>query len=205
MSDSTADGTRRPRPQFGELATPEEQRAAIAVPAAVTSPEPVPVEADRPEKRAKAKAQERPEKRASVPAGTATDAARPPVDRFISWGLLGLGLFSILQSTSMLIDLPTAIDRFFVSAELDPYGPLGAGRVLGFVGLAAYVVLWVIALVLVQRRVALGRSSWWIPLVAGLVANVVVVVCVGSAMMIDPSIAAYIQEMAANGTPPPAP
>jgi hypothetical protein len=202
VSDQPVDGARRPRPQFGELATPEEQRAAIAVPGAVTSSEPVPVEADRPAP------PQTPSRPASSRSGRSTptaarstdDAVRAPVDRFISWGLLGLGLFSILQSTVALFDLPAAIDAFFASADLDAYGPVGAGRVLGLVALAVYVALWVLALVLVQRRIGRGRASWWIPLVAGVVANVVVLVCVGSAMMIDPAIATYIQEMA--GTPP---
>jgi uncharacterized membrane protein YhaH (DUF805 family) len=198
VSDQPDEGTRRPRPQFGELATPEEQRAAIAVPNAVTSSEPVPVEAERP-----APSRSTPSRPAAterkVPRPTG-DAARAPRDRFISWGLLGLGLFSILQSTVALFDLPAAIDAFFASAELDAYGPVGAGRALGLVALAVYVALWVLALVLVQRRIGRGRSSWWIPLIAGVVANVVVLVCVGSAMMIDPAIAGYIQEMA--GTPP---
>jgi hypothetical protein len=193
VSDQPVDGARRPRPQFGELATPEEQRAAIAVPDAVTSSEPVPVEADR-------RAPSRPEPSARTAARPVRDATRAPVDRFISWGLLGLGLFSILQSIVALFDLPAAIDAFFASADLDAYAPVGAGRALGLVALVVYVALWILALVLVQRRIGRGRSSWWIPLVAGVVANVVVLVCVGSAMMIDPAIAAYIQEMA--GTPP---
>lgn len=197
-------GERRPRPQFGELATPEEQRAAIAVPGAVMSPEPVPVEADRPAKPSAAAKPARSPKaapaRSSDSASPTGDVVRAPVDRFISWGLLGLGLFSVLQSTAALFDLPTVIDAFFASADLDPYAPVAAGRVLGLVALAVYVGSWVLALVVVQRRVARGRSSWWIPLIAGAVANVVVLVCVGAAMMIDPSIAGYIQEMA--GTPP---
>jgi hypothetical protein len=203
VSDQPVDGARRPRPQFGELATPEEQRAAIAVPAAVTSPEPVPVEADRPAPSRRAASRSTPSRSGrSTPkaAGQTGDAVRAPVDRFISWGLLGLGLFSILQSTVALFDLPAAINAFFASEDLDAYGPIGAGRVLGVVALVVYIVLWVLALVLVQGRIGRGRSSWWIPLVAGVVANVVVLVCVGSAMMIDPAIAAYIQEMA--GTPP---
>ncbi|RWZ49646.1 hypothetical protein ELQ90_12890 [Labedella phragmitis] len=197
MNDQPVEGERRPRPQFGELATPEEQRAAIAVPDAVTSSEPVPVEADRPASRLAPSRSVPSAPKAPRPAG---DAARAPVDRFISWGLLGLGLFSILQSTVALFDLPAAINAFFAPEDLDAYGPVGAGRVLGLVALVVYIALWVLALVLVQRRVGRGRSSWWIPLVAGVVANVVVLVCVGSAMMIDPAIAAYIQEMA--GTPP---
>jgi hypothetical protein len=193
---------RRPRPQFGELATPEEQRAAIAVPGAALSPEPVPVEADRPAKPSgEAARSSRPtEPTLAESTGASGATVRAPLDRFISWGLLGLGLFTVLQSTIALFDLPTVIDGYFAFADLDPYGPVAAGRILGLVALVVYVASWVLALVFVQRRIARGRSSWWIPLIAGAVANVVVLVCVGSAMMIDPSIAGYIQEMA--GTPP---
>ncbi len=191
MSDGDPGGTaRRPRPQFGEFATPEEQRAAIAVPDALTSAEPVPVAPDRDAVPARA-----PEAVAST--------ERPPADRFVSWALLGLGLFNILTSTAALFDLPSAINSFFAADDLGGYGPVAAGRTLGIVALLITVVLWVVAFRLVQRRVLLRRSSWWIPIIAGVVANLVVLVCVGAAMMIDPAVFGHIQQM--SGTMPPRP
>lgn len=182
----------RPRPQFGELATPEEQRAAIAVPADVAAPEPVPVVE-------KGKHAAAPESLAQQ-TQTADGVVRPPLDRFASWVLLGLGLFNILTTSSALIDLPAAITQFFAADDLDPYGPVGLGRALGIGALIVNAGLWILTLVIVQRRVNAGRISWWIPLVAGVVANVVLLVCVGAAMMIDPSVFQHIQTM--SGTMP---
>jgi hypothetical protein len=179
----------RPRPQFGELATPEEQRAAIAVPVDRAAAEPVPIEAEGARRRHEASGSGRP---APSP-GPAT--GRQPADRFASWALLGVGLFNILTTTPALLDLPGAIDQFFDSAGLDPYGPVAAARILGIGALVVNIALWVLVLVLVQRRVASGRTSWWIPLVAGVVANLVVLVCVGSAMTIDPAVFEYIRQM----------
>ncbi|RUQ99205.1 DUF6264 family protein [Labedella endophytica] len=198
--------TARPRPQFGELATPEEQRAAIAVPLDVAASESVPVvEAD-------ATAREKADGKAAAKAAAKADrdaeptladqkesstgtAVRAPSDRFASWALLGLGLFNILTTSSALIDLPAAITQFFAADDLDPYGPVGTARVLGIAALVVSVGLWILTLVLVQRRVNAGRISWWIPLVTGLISIIVVLVCVGGAMMIDPAVFQYIQQM----------
>lgn len=174
--------TARPRPQYGELATPEEQRAAIAVPVEQSANESVPVPAE-------------PNRPAAAGPAPAT-ATAPPGDRFASWALLGVGLFNILTSAATLIDLPGSIDRFFASDDLDPYGPIAAARALGIGALVLNIGLWLLTLLIVQRRVAAGRSSWWIPLVAGVLGNIVVLVAVGSAMTIDPAIFEHIQRMA---------
>jgi len=177
----------RPRPQFGELATPDEQRAAIAVPPDVAAPESVPV-AEAPKRRTA------PQSLADQ-TSTADGTVRAPADRFVSWALLGLGLFNILTTSAALIDLPGAIDQFFAADDLEPYAPVTIGRALGLGALVVTVLLWILSLVLVQRRVNVGKISWWIPVVAGVVAIIVVLVCVGGAMMIDPSVFDYIQRM----------
>jgi hypothetical protein len=182
----------RPRPQFGELATPDEQRAAIAVPPDVAAPESVPV-AETPKRQAA------PQSLADQ-TSTADGMVKAPADRFVSWALLGLGLFNILTTSAALIDLPGAIDQFFAADDLDPYGPVTIGRALGIGALVVTVLLWILALVLVQRRVNAGKISWWIPVVAGVVASIVVLVCVGGAMMIDPSVFDYIQRMSGATT-----
>ncbi|PSL39968.1 hypothetical protein CLV49_3623 [Labedella gwakjiensis] len=188
----------RPRPQFGELATPEEQRAAIAVPIDAAAAESVPV-ADVPAKDVPETLAEQKVTRAKQSRGeqkeTADGGVRAPVDRFASWALLGVGLFNILTSSSALIDLPAAITQFFAADGLDPYGPVLAGRVLGIGALVVNVALWILTLMIVQRRVNAGRTSWWIPIVVGVAANVILLVCVGAAMMIDPSVLDYVQRM----------
>lgn len=182
----------RPRPQFGELASPEEQRAAIAVPVDLAAAESVPVADTTPKPTAEPTLAQQKE----TGAGDATDGVvKPPVDRFASWALLGLGLFNILTTSSALIDLPAAITQFFAADGLDPYGPVGTARVLGIGALVVTVALWILTLVVVQRRVNAGKTSWWIPVVTGVIATVVVLVCVGGAMMIDPSVFGYIQQM----------
>jgi len=189
----------RPRPQFGELATPEEQRAAIAVPIDAAAAESVPVadvpaKKDVPETLAEQK-QSRAKQTRAEQKENAEGVVRAPLDRFASWALLGVGLFNILTTSSALIDLPAAITQFFAADGLDPYGPVAAGRALGIGALIVNVALWILTLVVVQRRVNAGRTSWWIPIVAGVVANVILLVCVGAAMMIDPSVLDYIQRM----------
>ena len=203
----------RPRPQFGELATPEQQRAAIAVPADVAAAESVPIadpggRGSTPDENPAAKTETPPVASSRAKARDRSEAdsgplrttdgsvtAKPPLDRFASWALLGLGLFNILTTSTALLDLPGAITQFFSGDDLDPYGPVGTARVLGIVALVVNAGLWILTLVVVQRRVNAGKISWWIPLVTGVVATLVVLVCVGGAMMIDPAVFQYIQQM----------
>ncbi|MDQ1128130.1 DUF6264 family protein [Microbacterium sp. SORGH_AS_0888] len=161
----------RPRPQFGEYATPEEQRARIR----------------QPETTAALSNGQAPDER-TTPRGPAVGAAPSVrgrgrlVDRVVTGVLLGYGLFIVLTSIPTFIDYggfaSTFLSALGVSATLaDP----GAGR--GW-GLAASLVLgvgWLVAVLLSFANLRAGRITFWIPLVAGIVCNLV-----SSALVIIP-------------------
>ncbi|MBG6239313.1 hypothetical protein IWX78_002292 [Mycetocola sp. CAN_C7] len=168
----------RPRPQFGEYATPEEQQKAIKVP--LDDAESVPVES-----------QVSPSSHISVQTPPQQKAA-PGGNRFATVLLLGIGLVTILVSLSALADLPTAIDSAFSQLGVGDFTAVSLAATMGWTAIILEVALWGFALWLSLRALKRGKAAWWIPLVFGVVANLVVFVCVAIAMAGDPSFMEYV-------------
>lgn len=181
MTNAPEYGERR-APQYGEYASPEEQRARTQQP-----PEIVPPAAQAP-----------------VPEPQPTQAA--PLrgarlfDRFATYALLGYGLFTVLGS------IPAAADyTSFVDTYLDMFGvdvalsdPAGARAW----GLAAALVLgigWVVTFALTWLNLRRRRVSFWIPLVAGVVINLVASMLLIAPVLNDPELWAAFQQ-ALTGT-----
>lgn len=148
----------RPRPQYGEYATPEEQRARIRQPDATSA-----LETGRP----------------AIPSAEAAPAApaavgAPPrprtVDRVATIALLAYGLFTVVSSFPAFLDYGAYAETMFavmgVDAELaDP----AAGRPWGIAAALVLAVGWIATALLSWRSLRRGRLTWWIPLVAGAV------------------------------------
>jgi hypothetical protein len=173
--------TQRPRPQFGEYATPEQQKKAIKVPLDDTESMPV-------------ASQESPTSHISVQGGPAAQAPARPAsgDRIATMILLGIGLATILLTMAALADLPRAIDMAFAQLELGDYTSTALGSALGWTALILSVALWGTALWLSLRALRRGRVAWWIPLVFGVIGNIAVFVCVAMAMAGDPAFTEYV-------------
>lgn len=155
----------RPRPQYGEYATPEEQRARIAQPDVSLVYEPAPV---------------RDEPAASIPASASAPAPAAgavegiprsrSIDRIVAFALLAYGLVNVISSFPALIDFEAYADTMFgflgVDATLtDP----AAGRPWGIAAAIVLAVGWVVTAALTWFAIRRGRLSWWIPLVGGIV------------------------------------
>ncbi|GAA5197362.1 DUF6264 family protein [Microbacterium jejuense] len=184
MSDD--DARPRPRPQYGEYASPEEQRARIHQPAPqwqqpVTPPAPIVTEAAD----------------AGIPAAAPPAAERVvgaaprprTVDRVVTIALLVYGLFNVVTSIPSFLDYAAYADTMFALLGLDvtltdpaagrPYG-IAAAVVLGVGWLAtALVSLWSL------RR---GRLTWWIPLSAGILFTFVTGALLAIPLMSDPAV-----------------
>jgi hypothetical protein len=160
MTDGGADP--RPRPQYGEYATPEEQRARIAQPDASPVSEPAPV-IDAPSAAVAAAA--------PAPAADVARAARSrPVDRIVTFALLAYGLVNVIASFPALIDVSSYAETLFgilgVEAELtDP----AAARPWGIAAALVLAAGWVVTAAVSWTRVRRGGLAWWIPIVGGVV------------------------------------
>lgn len=158
MTDSADPHASRPRPQYGEYATPEEQRARIQQPA------PWQVEAPQAPDVAEPAA-------GGIPSPVAQAAPRRrPVDRIVTFALLAYGLVTVIQSVPAFLDYAGYAETLFtiLGVDAEPTDP-AAGR--GW-GIAAAVVLslgWIATAFFAGWSVRLGRLSWWIPVVGGIV------------------------------------
>lgn len=181
----------RPRPQYGEYAPegwtwtpPVDERAAAAATASAAEANAA----------AAAAASAMP---AAAPRSGATGAH--PVDRAWTIALLVVGVFGALYNSLTIFQLPaTALESAKLSASmLGIEGPSNfvagpAVPALVFVGIALQLVLWFGALLWSRARLRAGRLAWWIPLVAGVAAFIVVVV-VG--MLVFASDPAFMQSL----------
>lgn len=154
MSDAAPDP--RPRPQYGEYATPEEQRARIRQPDVTVALETGAAPG------------------AAQPTPEAVVAASPPrrrlVDRVVTIALLAYGLFNVLSSFPAFLDYELYAQTMFqvmgVDAELaDP----AAGRPWGIAAAVLLAVGWIATALVSWWSLRRGRITWWIPLVAGIV------------------------------------
>lgn len=167
------------RPQYGELASPEEQRAAAGLPPLdeVDAPA-VPIGA------------------ASADAAVAPSApaSRPhPVDRFATIGLLAYGLVNVVITALSYLDLPSVMTETMKILGIDgEFTNYAQGRIWGTIAAIVLVVGWAVTAALSIRRLRRGRLTWWVPIVGAIVSMAVVTACISVPMMSDPAFVAYV-------------
>lgn len=155
---SGAEPDPRPGPQYGEYATPEQQRASIREPVREAMSVPV----------------------APSPAAPTPDVAAPParrpgtVDRIVTVLLLIFGLVNVASSVPALLDYDGYVASFLDALGVD--GALAdpaAGAPWGIAAALVLVVGLVAAAALSRASLRRGHISFWIPLVAAVVVNLV--------------------------------
>lgn len=191
-----SDGDPRPRPQYGEYATPEEQRARIARPdttdalAAGVHPAPesgsaAPVASEAPGA---------PASRAAAPA-TGWRLA----DRIVSIGLLVYGLFNVLFTTPRFFDFAGFANEYLAFLGVDEsFSNFDAALVWGPIAGIVYVVGWLASALLTWWQLRRGRVAFWIPLVGALLTILVVAACLTVPLSGDPAFAEFIDRFSAG-------
>ncbi|UNK69870.1 DUF6264 family protein [Microbacterium sp. H1-D42] len=191
------------RPQYGEYATPEEQRAAAGLPplepnAAAGAPaggHPTPHSQFAP------MPPQAPAHHAVAPLGTAgsqavSDAparAAGPMNRLVTIVLLALGLVNVVSSIPGFLDLSTTLSTSLEMLGVEgEFSNFAAARVWGTIAVIVMVVGYAATAWLSFRRLKRGRAAWWLPLVGFVVTMLLVSVCVSVPMMGDP---AFIQSL----------
>lgn len=175
------------RPQYGEYATPEEQRERAGLP---------PIEA-QPVVDPAAAAPVTPQ----VPRTPQAQAAAVPgssAGRMITLVLLALGLFNVLSSIPGFLDLSSTFDQTMKMLGIDgTFTNYAAAKNWGVIALLVMMAGYAATIWLSVRRMRAGRSSWWVPLVGFVVTMLLVSLCMAVPMMGDPAFAKML-------VPPPA-
>lgn len=159
------------RPQYGEYATPEEQRRAMGLPEAPavyasSTPDASPDHTDAHR--------------------TEGGAAKHPVDRVVTFILLAFGLFTVLNSIPGYLALPEVLQGVYDSLGAGNYTAVDTAASLGVTAVVVQGVLWIATAWLAFASLKRGRLSWWIAVVGGAVNFVAVMVIVSVALFADP-------------------
>lgn len=174
----------RPRPQYGEYATPDEQRAHIREPQPSHEPRAAPA--------APAGSLHPP----PHPVAVAQPSRRPRTgDRIATFALLGYGLFTVVSAVPSYLDYSAYVKTFLavigVDAQLsDP----AAARGWGIAAAAVLVLGWLVTAVVSWRSLRAGRLTWWIPLVAGAVCMMLSGVLLTVPLTSDPAVWQAVQK-----------
>ncbi|OZD53400.1 hypothetical protein CH252_11555 [Rhodococcus sp. 06-1477-1B] len=181
----------RPRPQYGEYATPEEQRARIRRPEvtealeAGVAPQPEPVAEKAP-----------PATPTPMPVPT-TRGGR--VDRIVTFGLLIYGLFTVVTTIIQLLNFPEYANNFARVFRVDAtFTNLTAGYVWGAAAAAVTGIGWLFTAMLTWRSMKRGRISFWIPLVGAVITSIVAAVLSLVGMSSDPQFLTAIMGSVSN-------
>ena len=183
-----SDPAERPRPQYGEYATPEEQRARIKQPDLTrlleTGQDPDALHGATPADSPSL---------ATKPAAAKPSAGTMPrgrfADRVVTIALLVYGLVNVVTGIPSMIDygayVSTVLSLMGVEGELaDP----AAGRPWGIAAALILAIGWMLTAYLSWRSLARGRVTWWIPLVAGIVFTFVTGVLLMVPIVSDPTL-----------------
>ncbi|GAA3003748.1 DUF6264 family protein [Microbacterium aurantiacum] len=157
----------RPRPQFGEYASAEEQRARIRQPD-VTERLDAGVAPAGAESAAAAQV-------APITGATATPPGRGRlVDRIVAFALLAYGLVNVVSAAPALVDYAAYMTSVFelmgVDAEI---GDADAGQPWGIAAAVVLIGGWLLTAAVSWATMRRGRVSWWIPLVGGVVFSLI--------------------------------
>ncbi|MFJ4224530.1 DUF6264 family protein [Microbacterium sp. NPDC089695] len=170
------------RPQYGEFATPEEQRRAAGLPPLDQAPHVMVEEAPI----------------ASAP--DAPDVKRShPVDRVLTIGMLAYGLINVVMTGLSYLDFASAMNQVMgivgVEGEFTNYAQ---GRLWGTIAAIVLVAGWSLTAAVSIRRLRRGLIAWWVPIVGAVVTMIATSICVAIPLMGDPAFMEYIARSAGS-------
>jgi hypothetical protein len=120
--------------------------------------------------------------------------ARKQSDRFITWGLLGIAVFSVMSSLGDYVNLTRTLNVLFdeynalqPSLALEPYANPALASFLGWVIIMGQAIAIGLTFWWAIRRMRAGKLAFWVPLVGYAVASAVVTVCLLIALAGDPA------------------
>jgi len=188
-SDLPRYGERRPRPQYGEYATPQEQAKIIADSLPPVSPLLVPSTVSVPV--APARAATAPTK--TVPSATGRRPRR--WDLILTALLLGYAAVNVLAQLVMRDTLATIATQFYLTQGIGDYIPnaltASLGTTLNIVTLALFVITVLVTVWMLRR----GRVAFWVPIAGGVVATIAALVFVVILLQTDPAFTAYLGKL----------
>lgn len=177
MTEQPRYGELRPRPQYGEYATPQDQAQAIA-----GSHPPLPealvghpsVAAVRPP---------------SAPVVSRTKYRR--WDLVLTAVLLGYGAVNVLSQLFLDSNLTSVLRQIYSTQGIGEYSPTSLATTLAIVLNVITALLFVATLLVTMAQLHRGRIAFYIPLIGGAIALILAIVFVSVLLAGDPTFLAY--------------
>ncbi len=198
---------RRPRPQYGEYATPQEQAKIIAdslppvssllvpAPAAPTPP----ATAGHPASAsptAGGSAHRAPDAATRASANAAVRPAAPRRrrrwDLILTALLLGYASVNVIGQLMARDMLSTIVTQFFVAQGIGVYTPTALTTTLGNSLNVVTLTLFAVTVLVTTWMLRRGRVAFWVPIAGGVAATIVALVFVVILLQSDPAFTAYL-------------
>ncbi|HUG50716.1 MAG TPA: DUF6264 family protein [Terrimesophilobacter sp.] len=163
----------RPRPQYGEYATPQVQAQAMGLPtpahAVPSVPPPVPD---------------------ARPADTGH--RRQQTNLIVTVTLLALGLVNVGMSVGSYGNLGATIQTVYDTLGYGTYTSGALAASLGIVAIVVSVVVWLVTAAVSALLLRKHRVSWWVPLVGATLVFVAIAIIMTVAVVSDPAFMTYL-------------
>ncbi|GAB3139462.1 DUF6264 family protein [Marisediminicola antarctica] len=175
----------RPRPEYGEYATPQNQADAIAKALPPVSPLLTPAG------RQAAVTPAAPAARRAAPVLTPSRPRRR-WDLFLSIALLAYGLLTVLGGFVQYSDIPAIINQAYAAQRIGEFTSIEQAGTVGTTIMVANVVLYAITAFLTVRLLRARRLAFYVPLIGGAVAATVTVVLILTLVVNDPAFREFV-------------
>lgn len=164
----------RPRPQYGEYATPEQQASAAGLPYQPPAPD------------AAARVNAAPPASETPVSPTPVKPAYPG-DRLGTLFLLGIGVFTLLQSLPEYLSYSTALNAIDKQIGIGAFPLVALADKVGIGLLVVHVLLFLLTVWWALRTLARGKRAFYIPLVGFAVFAVIYSVVIAVLIHADPT------------------
>jgi hypothetical protein len=175
----------RPRPEYGEYATPQDQADAIAKASPPVSPLLTP--ADRPA----AVTPAAPVARPAVPVLTA-ERPRRRWDLVLSIALLAYGLLTVFGGFVQYSDIPSIINQAYAAQRIGEFTSIEQAETVGTTIMVVNVVLYAITAFLTVQLLRARRLAFYVPVVGGAVAATITVTLILTLVINDPAFREFV-------------
>lgn len=120
--------------------------------------------------------------------------ARRTTDIVLTTFLLLVGVYDVVVSSDGFANLGATLAAAFEQQGISGFASQGYADSLGATANVIRIGLLVIAIVCSLLLISQRRLAFWVPLAAGVLAGVTVVVCVLLVVIADPGFAAYVSQ-----------
>ena len=145
-------------------------------------------------------------------ADRAVARAKLTSDRFITWGLLGVAVFSVVTGLGDYVNLTRTLNAAFEQLNemepglnLEPYSNLGLANVLGLGIVFTQAIIMGLTFWWAIRRMRVGKMAFWVPVLGFAASSVAVLGFMILAFVADPTawdaVVTYIQSNPTATTP----